>query len=197
MLRRMRVRSRKATRHWFAGLVVCAIAVNAMQFGAIEDAARHNYRALYRYETYDLFDIAIARDLAARRNVGPYVYFGRLFPGSVVTYPTSGVDIWFDFVPSMRTFGRASELRRVDYDPTALVRVPDLGAYRTPASAFAPRSGVVTTVLDERVGYYASAPSAREFIVVTPDGPPQREGHIAFVDVALLDAQTRTTLGMP
>lgn len=171
-------------------LVVAAMAVavgiNVGQLRAIDEDTPHNYRALYAYDTPDIYEIAITRDNTARRWVAPFHYFGRLYPDSTIVVPETGISTWFPLEEALVSLGRAKAIERLDYDAETLLDLADLAEYRTPASAFAPRSGRVQQILDERVGYFTPPDPTGTFIVVTPDGPPEREGFFALVDVSLI-----------
>ena len=176
--------------------MLIALVVNIVQFRGIDAAARHNYRALHAYDTSDVFEIAISRDNSARQRVAPFVYFGRLFPGSTVLVPTAGIDSWFDFAVSMIAFGGVELLEPVDYDPVAGLDVTKLSEHRIYASEFAPAAGSTRRVLDERVAYYASRDPSHRFIVFTPDGPPGREALLAFVDTSLIESSVLARWGV-
>lgn len=178
----------------FAMLI--ALVVNVVQFGGIDAAARHNFRALQAYDTGDVFDIAFARDNSARQRVAPFVYFGRLFPGSTVLMPAAGIDSWFEFEFSMVAFGAVGSLKRVDYDPVAGLDLAALSAFRVHASEFAPTAGATHQVLDERVAYYVSRDPSHRFIVFTPEGPPGREAPLAFVDTNLIEPSLLASWGV-
>lgn len=168
-------------------LMVIAVAVNISQFTGIDEETRHNYRAIHRYDTGDVFEVAISHDISSRRRVAPFHYFGVLFPESTVIMPQSGISIWFPFETSMVAFGRVSSLERWEYDPVELVDLASIDAYRVPTASFAPASGPTVEIMDERVGYYVADDPSGVFIVVTPEGEPGRAGPLAFVDLALLD----------
>lgn len=181
---------------WVAlGLGVAAV-LNLLEFRGIDAAARHNYQALHRYDHGDLFDIAIARDNSARQRVAPFVYFGRLFPDATVVIPRTGVATWFDFVPSMTAFGRVRAIEVGEYDPVDAIDLAAIAAYRVTAASFAPRMGSTQRVVDARVAYYAAPEPSGVFVVVTPDGVPDREGLLAFVDAALVDGAVLETWGV-
>lgn len=190
-------RARAITPAWLLCVaMLMALVVNIVQFRGIDAAARHNYRALQAYDTSDVFEIAIARDNSARQRVGPFVYFGRLFPGSTVVVPTAGIDSWFEFEVSMIAFGGVASLEPADYDPVAGLDVVALSAYRIHASEFAPAAGATHRVLDERVAYYASRDPSQRFIVFTPEGPPGREAPLAFVDTSLIEPSVLARWGI-
>lgn len=171
-------------------LMVVAVVVNVFQFIGIEQEPRHNYQALFRYETGDVFEAAISRDNSARRRVAPFYYFGELFPGSTVIMPAEEVSMWFPIESSMVAFGREPALEARDYDPVDLVSLEEFQRYRLTAESFAPDAGATLRILDERVGYYVGKEPSGTFVIVTPDGPPGRRQPIAFVDLALLDDET-------
>lgn len=165
-----------------------ALVLNVVQFRSIDAAARHNFRALHAYDTGDVFEIAIARDNSARRWVAPFRFYGELFPGSTIVMPRDGINSWFPFESSMVAFGKVAEVRKADYDPESIVHLPPLEPYRLPVESFAPSAGSTLRVVDERVSYFVSDGGGDTFIVVTPNGSPGRDGHLAFVDAALLPA---------
>ena len=191
------VRVRAITPAWLLCVaMLIALVVNVVQFRSIDAAARHNYRALHAYDTSDVFEIAIARDISARQRVAPFVYFGRLFPGSTVVVPAAGIDSWFDFEVSMIAFGGVESFESADYDPVEGLDVVELSEFRIRASDFAPAAGSTLRVLDERVGYYAGRDPSDRFIVFTPDGPPGREAPLAFVDANLIESSVLAHWGI-
>ena len=175
----------KAARVLFYVMIV-AVIVNFLQFASIEDQTRHNYRAIQLYDTGDIFEIAISRDNNARRFVAPFHFFGQMFPGSTVIIPSEGISSRFNFEPAMVAFGKVAQIRRASYDPVSLIDLAQLDAYRIPVEAFAPNTNPTLRLVEERVSYYLSEDGGEVFVLVTPDGTPGREGHLAFVDAALI-----------
>jgi hypothetical protein len=178
------------------GALVVGILANLGTFRSIEARARHNYRAWHAYESGDVMLMAILRDDSVRRYLGPFYFFGELFPGSTVVVPRRGADTWFSLQPSLQTFGRAAEIQRLAYDAAEPPETAAWAAARIPASDFVPRVGATRRVIDERVSYYATSERARAFVVFAPDGPPGRTGHMMFVDMALLDAEWLSARGL-
>lgn len=184
-----RQRGRSLARGALIGALVVGILANLGTFRSIDARARHNYRAWHAYESGNVVLMAILRDSSVRTYLGPFYYFGELFPSSTVIVPTRGADTWFSLEPSLQTFGRVAEIQRVAYDPAQPPEMMAWFAARIPASEFVPRVGATRRIIDERVGYYAKSERAREFVVFAPNGPPGRTDPIMFVDVALLDAE--------
>lgn len=178
------------------GLVVLTV-VNAVEFRGIDAAARHNYRAWYRYDSGDALEVAIARDDSSRRWLAPFVYLGRLFPDATVVYPSDGVRMWFEFESAVLAFARPARLVAIAYDAERLVDLATLAPHRVPARAFAPSRGGTRAVIDARVAYYRAPQPSLTVVTVTPDGPPWREGVVAFVDAALLDPELVRSWALP
>ena len=182
-----------------AGVLLAALAgsaaVNASQLRTIDAELRHNYSALHRYGTGDIFEIGISQDNSARRWVAPFHYFGVLFPDAEVIVPPSGISIWFSFGTAILSFGKARAITIVPYDERSLIDLAALEEWRIPAERFASRRGPTRRIVDERVGYYAPSEPSGVFVVITPQGRPRRTEPVAFVDIALLDEATRAVLG--
>lgn len=167
-------------------LISGAILLNLVQFYGIEENNRHNYRALYRYNTSNLFEIAISRDNSARRWVGPFYYFGQIFPDSNIIIPRRGGSTWFDLPLAMITFGRARDIIYMDYDPEKLAGDLNLTPYEMDISQYVPSRGRTRAMLKQRLAIFADETGSRTFVVVTPGGQPGRDGLIMFVESTLL-----------
>ena len=176
--------------------MAAAVCLNLVQFGAIEEDTRHNYKALHSYDTADIFEIAISRDTSARQRVAPFHYLGQLFPHSRVITPEGGIDSWFPFDESVLAFGQAQDISRIPYDPVALLDLEELAPYRVPTESFASPAGSTHRVVNERFAYFAPLEPSGTFIVVTPEGSPGRTNFFAFVDADLLDESLRRELGI-
>lgn len=187
----------RMTRDWILPTAMAiAVIVNMVQFPGIEADTRHNYRAIYVYETDDLFQIAISRDGSARRWVAPFHYLGELFPGSTIIIPEEGIRSWFPFEESVLTFGKAAEIRRSSYDPIGLMDLASIQEYRIAERSFVPDVGRAIRIVGERVAYFADGTPSGTFLVMTPEGHPGRSNPIVFVDVDLLDDSAWQTLGL-
>jgi hypothetical protein len=173
--------------------MAAAVVVNVAQFAAIDAQTRHNYKAIHRYESADLFEIAIRRDMSSRLRVAPFYYLGVLFPDSTLVVPEDGINVWFPLETAAVAFGEVTSIERIDYDPVTFLDTADLDPYRVPTESFAVEPAHRT--LDERVAYYVDGAPAGTVLVLTPDGPPDREQPIAFVDISALDEQARARLG--
>lgn len=127
-------------------------AANIVQFGEIDDETRHNYRALHDYDTSNLFEIAIKRDNSARKWVGPFYYFGVIFPGSEIIVPEGGIASWFPFEEAMLTFGRAERITRKDYDPERILEGMDIdiGSYKVDLDKYVPDSGSARPLVKQK-----------------------------------------------
>ena len=163
-----------------------AVLINVAQFPGIECDARHNYRALYPYDSGDVFEIAISHDNSSRRWVGPFHYVGKLYPGSEIVIPRKGVKTWFDFDLAMRGFGKTGSFISADYDPVNFLEGIDLNGYEVPPSAYAPSRGTTQEELAKRFSFFAGPKPSGRLIVITPDGSPGRTGRIHFVDTGIL-----------
>jgi hypothetical protein len=176
-------------RQLFIFIISGAILINLVQFYSIEKNTRHNYQALYRYETSNLFEIAISRDNSARRWVGPFYYFGQIFPGSDIIIPKKGARTWFELPLAMVTFGQARDIIYMDYDPETLANELILKPYEIDISKYVPSRGPSIPLLRQRLSILAAPEPSGTFLVVTPDGPPGRDGQIMFLDISLLNPE--------
>lgn len=195
-MRRMAQQFRRILRVGLLFGIAVAICFNVVQFRAIDEDTRHNYKALHSYETADIFEIAISRDNSARQRVAPFHYLGQLFPGSRVITPAGGISSWFPFDESVLAFARAQDISRLPYDPEELLDLEELAAHKVPTEAFAPAAGSTQRVVNERFAYFAPTEPSGTFIVVTPDGRPGRTDFFAFVDIDLIDESVRRELGL-
>jgi hypothetical protein len=185
---------------WSRGLLLmmtAAITVNVVQFPIIDEAARHNYKALFAYETRDIFEIAIARDNSARHYVGPFHYLGQQFPHATIIVPHEGVSSWFELELSVLVFGKAQAVERVAYDAQRDPEGLGVASYRFDLAAHVPSRGATQRVLDERVAFYVDDEWSGAFMVFLPEGQPGRTGAISFVDPALLDRAVSASEGSP
>lgn len=167
-------------------LMAAAVVINTAEFGRIDDETRHNYRALHDYDTSNLFEIAISRDNSARRWVGPFYYFGAIFPGSDVIVPEGGIKTWFPFEEAMLTFGRAGNIIEKDYDPESILEKMELEPYVVDLDRYVPDSGSARPLLKERLTLVAGS-KPESFLAATPGGQPGRYEKMVLVDNGLLE----------
>lgn len=176
-----------------AGVVISA-AVNLHELRRIDSELRHNYSAVHVYDSGDIFAVGML-NLSQIQRVAPFHYFGKLYPGSEVIIPASGVSSVPPFRSSMLAFGRITNLSVSDYDAMRVVDLSQLEEWRIPAERFAPRRRSIIERMDERVMFFAPRSSSGTFLVVLPEGAPRRDRPIAFVDLALLDSTVLAEVG--
>jgi hypothetical protein len=168
-----------------------AIALNLIQLldKLTENAPYRAYRALHSYETDDPFEVAISHDDTVGSPVAPFYYLGQLFPKSVIVVPDGGVDSWFEFEPAVVAFGEATSVQEAEYDPEKFLNLANLRKYRIDTEFFVPDEEYAIETVDERVSFYVNGAPSGIVVVLTPEGEPDRNGPIAFVDTSVLDAE--------
>ena len=176
-------------------ILVIAIVVNIVQFGAIEKKPSHNYKAWHLYESIDLFEVAITHDDSSRLYTAPFWLIGRQFPGSSFVLPLDNRSSWFEVDLSLKAFGHAGAIHFSDYDSTSVFRSAQFEAYRFPLEEYLLARGSTHRVIRERVGVYVAEPSSGVFVLSTPHGNPGRRERMEFVDIFLLAEEFRPEVG--
>lgn len=176
-------------------ILVIAIVINIVQFGAIEEKTRHNYQAWHLYESSNLFEVAITHDNSSRLRTAPFWLIGRQFPGSSFVLPLDNRRSWFEINLSLKAFGHAGAIHFADYDSISVFRSAQFEAYRFPLEGYLPARGSTHRVIGERVGVYVAEPSSGVFVLSTPHGNPGRRERMEFVDFFLLAKELQPEVG--
>jgi hypothetical protein len=171
--------------------IVVAVAVNLVQFPAIEATTPDRYQAVHAYRTHDLVRIARSFKLVRFRYEAALA-LGEVAPGATLILPATGSFPARGLVGEMIALGRISDTRTLAYDPETLAPSLDVKQHVIARSATRGRPKhlkrkfvVLARSSVKHKGRVQT--SAREFILL------KRGADLVIADTALLQAE----LGQP
>lgn len=170
----------------FLLLLVLAVIINILQFRAIDRRANHRYKALNRYDTACIIEIAYRSSPRHRQRYSPALALAEHAPGAAVIIPKSGSFSDEEFRVHLLTFGRASRLVEKMYDANIVMAGTDLGPYIVESGEEGYR------YLPWAIATGSISPS--EFIVVQWESPADGKSYDVLVDASLLPASVRQGL---
>lgn len=168
--------------------ITFAVIVNIVEFPFIDKTTRHNYKAIYAYDSVDVVQVSIDRDNSSRETVAPYYYFGVLFPDSVVIMPTR--ERIADAI-AIRSLGLASEIQYRDYEADRLFASIDLSTNLWDLAALAEDRGSTLAVIERTFGIATSHQPSGIFVILHDP-----YGKFYYVDTSLLGEAARKELGL-